>query len=78
MLWTKLIDLMMDLIEDPSLVIINCVVLNSRKDEFFSESINNLNSFKIDHNSSSCSTRNIFYSICLNINLDIMELCEER
>jgi len=55
-----------NLIEDPSLVIVNSIVLNCLVGEILSESVDDFNLVEFDHNSTLGSTGDVVNFICLN------------
>jgi hypothetical protein len=78
MLATELVNLMMDFIEDPSLIIIHSVVLNSVVHECLPQSIHYLNLVKVYYHTSTSSTRNVRNFVSLDCDLNVLIACEER
>ena len=75
-LWTELIDLMMNFVIDPGLVIVDCVILHCVPSQVFVETIDDLDSFEMDNYTALSSTRDITYCICLNSDLHSVIRCK--
>ena len=65
----KLVDLVMDLVIDPSLVVINCVVLDGLPGQLAVETIHNFNPFEVNDDTSLSTAWDIAHSICLHSHL---------
>jgi hypothetical protein len=61
---------MVDLVENPSLIVVDSVVLNCLVGVFLSESVDYLNLVESNHYSSLGSTRNVVNLICLYSDLN--------
>lgn len=65
-LGAELVDLVMNLVENPGLVIVDSVVLNSLVDKFLSQSVDYFNLVELDHDTALGSTRHVVDSVSLN------------
>ena len=77
MLGTELIDLMVDFVCDPKLIIWLGVIKYCFEHHIFPQLINNLNFVKIDQRSIRSSTRDIFYFIGLDGHFDLNEFLKK-
>ena len=68
-LGAELVDFVVDLVEDPSLVVVHSVVLHGLVRVFLSESVDDFNLVEFNHNSTLGSTGYVVNFICLNCHL---------
>ena len=73
-----MIDLMMNFVGDPKLLIVFCVIEDSLIDKLLSKFVHNFNSVKIDKSAVGSTTWNIIDGICLNGDFHFDEFFDER
>lgn len=78
MLGTELIDLVVDLVVDPRLVIVDCVVLDSVPGQGLVQSIDHFDLFEVDDHATLSAARHIADSICLHCHLDSVVASDSR
>jgi hypothetical protein len=78
MLGAELIDLMMNFVGDPKLLIVFCVIEDGLIDKLLSKFVHNFDSVKIDKSAVGSTTWNIIDGIGLNGDLHFDEFFNER
>lgn len=74
----ELVDLMMNLIENPGLVVIDGVVLDCFVNQLFLQSVDHFNLVKINHDTTLSSTGDVRYSVSLDGCLNHLVAGHER
>jgi hypothetical protein len=75
-LGAELVDLVMDLVENPSLIVCYGVVFDCFPSHFFSQAVYHLDLVEFDYSTSTCATWYIVYFISLHCNLNLFIRCE--
>ena len=63
----ELVDFMVDLVENPSLVVMDCVVLDRLVNQILTKAVDNLYFIEMNQNSSRCTAGNTSDGICLHL-----------
>ena len=71
-------DSLLNLVEDPSLVIVHSIVLDGLMDEGLLQAVDDLNVIEVDNHTPAGAARDVRHFVCLDCYLHVLEGCHQR